>query len=78
MDMKLLTAILLGAAIQFFSCLCMLSLKTSIYGIIAQNNYYVMQNIQVNWKIIVPFSRKQAYVYSNSEETKAHKDLLQL
>lgn len=78
MYMKWLTTILLGAAIQFFSCLCMLSPKISIYGIIAQNNYYIMQNIQVNWEIIVPFSWKQAYAYSNSEETKAHKDLLQL
>lgn len=37
-----------------------------------------MQNIQVNWKIIAPFSQKQTYVYPNSEETKSHKDLLQL
>lgn len=77
LHMKLLTMILLGAAIEFFSCLCMLSPKISISGITAQNNYYVMQNIQANWKIIAPFSRKQAYVYPNSEETKSHKDLLQ-
>lgn len=78
MFMKLITTILLGAATEFFSCLCMLAPKISICGTTAQNNYYAMQNIQVNWKIIVPFSRKQAYVYPNSEETKSHKDLLQL